>query len=394
MGGVAVLHRPVEEATTPFRAPFDDREVIGRERDGGEAPEELVRIAHRLAVDAGVAAVAPDFDLHFAHPGGQIELPRHQRGALTADAHQLRELVRAQGPQAAEQVAGLQEVRLALPVRSEEDGGMARERDALLDEVAEVASLDLEKKHLLLHAHVDRHARAGAPALVLRGATRRRFPRLPADVDGRAGRHSLGAGLERRTRKDAERPIERLPVRVALLDAALGAVLAIRVLLAALAQSCRARIPRRPLSGSRVARGCEEERCQEEVHQIRIGMITAVYRAPAPGAPVGLSTPGESSSQSSTFICAVSTTWSTSIRYRALKPICSGRPLYVTGISSFASPRSGFCEVTFSEPSWSSKRTAFVLRSLESRLMRFRVSSKRGRSTVIVRSAPFGITCM
>ena len=35
-----------------------------------------------------------------------------------------------------------------------------------------------------------------------------------------------------------------------------------------------------------------------------------------------------------------------------------------------------------------------VLRSLESRLMRFRVSSKRGRSTVIVRSASFGITCM
>src|SRR3984893_16673734 len=30
MRGVAVLHRPVEEAAPPFRAPFDDREVIGR----------------------------------------------------------------------------------------------------------------------------------------------------------------------------------------------------------------------------------------------------------------------------------------------------------------------------------------------------------------------------
>src|SRR6266478_4977436 len=245
MGGVAVLHRPVEEAAPPLRASFDDREVIGRERDGGQASEELVRIAHRLAVDAGGAALAPDFDLHFAHPGRQIELPRHQRGALAADAHQLRQLVRAQRAQAAEQIAGLQEVRLALPVRSEEDGGVARERDALLDEVAEVAGLDLEKKHLLLHAHVDRHPRAGAPALVLREAARRGFPRLPAHVDGRAGRRSLGAGLERRAGKHAECPIERLPVRVALLDAALGAVLAIPVLLAALSKSCGAWVSRR-----------------------------------------------------------------------------------------------------------------------------------------------------
>jgi hypothetical protein len=61
--------------------------------------------------------------------------------------------------------------------------------------------------------------------------------------------------------------------------------------------------------------------------QMRIGMITAVYLAPAPGSPAGLSTPGDSSSQSSTFICSVSTTWSTSIKYRALKPIWSGCPL-------------------------------------------------------------------
>ena len=48
--------------------------------------------------------------------------------------------------------------------------------------------------------------------------------------------------------------------------------------------------------------------------QMRIGMITAVYLAPAPGSPAGLSTPGDSSSQSSTFICSASTTWRTSIR--------------------------------------------------------------------------------
>ena len=62
-------------------------------------------------------------------------------------------------------------------------------------------------------------------------------------------------------------------------------------------------------------------------------------------------------------------------------------------MSSRASPRSGFCEVTRSESSVSSRRTALVLRSLESRLMRFSVSKRRGRSTVMVRSASLGITC-
>ena len=58
----------------------------------------------------------------------------------------------------------------------------------------------------------------------------------------------------------------------------------------------------------------EDERSEQCEHQIRIGMITAVYRDPGPGSPAGLSTPGDSSSQSSTFICSASSTWRTSIR--------------------------------------------------------------------------------
>src|SRR5262249_44492659 len=105
-----------------------------------------------------------------------------------------------------------------------------------------------------------------------------------------------------------------LSLRVALRDAALGSVLAVLVLLAVPTQALGAGIPRRFLGRARVRGGGQDEGCQQGVHQIRIGRITAGDRAPAPGSPAGLSTPGESSSQSSTFICSASTTWSTSIR--------------------------------------------------------------------------------
>src|SRR5438132_8050309 len=392
MRRMPVLRRAIEQLAPALRAAFYDREIVGREGHGGETAEELVRVAHRLAVDPGGPPFPPHLHLDFPHAARKLESAAHERRLLAADAHELRELLRPQRPQRAEQVAGLEEIGLPLAIRPEQDRRAPSEFDPGLAEVAERARADVEEKHLLFHADVDRHAGTGAPAQIGRRTPRRRLFCLGRDIDRRPRGDLLRPRLERGAGKDADSSLQRLPLRVAPAHAALRPVLALGVPAAALAHADRAWVPgdllREPPCG-----GGEQERCKQYVHQIRIGMITAVYRAPRPGSPAGFSTPGDSSSQSSTFIWAVSTTWSTSIRYRALKPICNGCPLYETGISSFASPRSGFCEVTLSDPSRSSKRTAFVLRSLESRLMRFSVSSRRGRSTMTVRSASFGITC-
>src|SRR5438270_2578346 len=98
MIGMAVLHGAVEELPPPFRPGLDDGEIVGREGDGGEAAEELVRIAHALAVEPRATAARPQVDLHLARPAGKLKLPADARRLLSA-AHQLDELLRSQRPQ-------------------------------------------------------------------------------------------------------------------------------------------------------------------------------------------------------------------------------------------------------------------------------------------------------
>src|SRR2546429_3934417 len=189
MRRMPVLRRAIEQLAPALRAAFHDREIVGREGHGGETAEELVRVAHRLAVDPGGPPFPPHLHLDFPHAARKLESAAHERRLLAADAHELRELLRPQRPQRAEQVAGLEEIGLPLAVRPEQDRRAPSEFDPRLAEVAERARADVEEKHLethliiwggdgsrssmppgrsrrtrlLFHADVDRHAGTGAP---------------------------------------------------------------------------------------------------------------------------------------------------------------------------------------------------------------------------------------
>ncbi len=145
--GVAILHRPVEELAPPFWSSLHHRKIVGREGHRRETAEELVGIPYLLSIDARLPSLRADLHLDSAHTARQLEPADDQRAVLRAEPHQLRKLLRPQRPQRAEQVAGLEEIRLPLPVLSEQHGGVRRNMDALSFEVPEGTRLDVEEKH-------------------------------------------------------------------------------------------------------------------------------------------------------------------------------------------------------------------------------------------------------
>src|SRR5207244_11269944 len=98
------------------------------------------------------------------------------RRPFAAAANQLDQSLRAQGPQRGEQVASLEEVGLSLAVRAEQHGSVRRKLDALIGQIAKRPSRYVLGQHRLsLDAHVQWHARAGAAAVIIGRAARRRL---------------------------------------------------------------------------------------------------------------------------------------------------------------------------------------------------------------------------
>jgi hypothetical protein len=94
VGGMPVLHSPIEEPAPPFRPSLDQRQIVRREGDDRQPTEQLVGIAHGLVVDARRPASVRNCHVDVAHPAGQLESPG-DRGLLASEAHQLREPLRA-----------------------------------------------------------------------------------------------------------------------------------------------------------------------------------------------------------------------------------------------------------------------------------------------------------
>ena len=66
MRRMPVLRRAIEQLAPALRAAFHDREIVGRESHGSQTAEELVRVAHRFAVDPRGAPFPPH--LYFDFP--------------------------------------------------------------------------------------------------------------------------------------------------------------------------------------------------------------------------------------------------------------------------------------------------------------------------------------
>src|SRR5258708_29600446 len=88
----------------------------------------------------------PERDLHLAHTARELKVTPHLRGAF-AEADQLRDLLCAQRAQRGEEVAGLEEVGLALAILAGQDGGSRRHHHRPRLEVAEALGGDIEEEN-------------------------------------------------------------------------------------------------------------------------------------------------------------------------------------------------------------------------------------------------------
>ena len=146
VGRVPVLDGPVEQPPPPLGPSLHERQVVRREADHCQAAEQLVGIAHRFAVHSRRSTAVRHRHLDLAHSSWQLEPPR-DRGLLPSETHQLGEPLRAKRAQRAEQVAGLEEVGLPLPVRAEQHGRVRRKLHALIGQIAKRPSRYVKKKH-------------------------------------------------------------------------------------------------------------------------------------------------------------------------------------------------------------------------------------------------------
>ena len=164
-----VLHGAIEQAPTTVGRTLDEPEIVGRESDHRDPAEQLVGVAHRLAVEARRPAAVADRHLDLALAGIDRQCASNAR-LLRVDADELGELLGPERAERADQVTRLEKVRLALPVRSEEHRGERAERDALGREVPEVVHLDFAQDQRPTPSSRDRSGRprpcscTGSPA--------------------------------------------------------------------------------------------------------------------------------------------------------------------------------------------------------------------------------------
>ena len=164
-----MLYGSIEKAPPPIRRAFDEPQIVWREGDDRDPAKKLVRIAHRFAIEARRPAAVADRHLDLALARVDRERSAQMR-LFCVDAHQLGELLRPQGAERAEEVASLEEVRLALPVRSEQHRGVRAERDALGREVPEVARLDFAQEQRPTPSRRDRSERRHPGSCIGSGA--------------------------------------------------------------------------------------------------------------------------------------------------------------------------------------------------------------------------------
>jgi hypothetical protein len=152
-----VLHRAVEEPAPAVGRSLHQPQIIGREGHHRDAAEEVVRIAHGLAVEPGSASSVPDRHLDLPFARVDCEAGADERLG-SSEPHQLGELLRTERTQRADEIAGLQEIRLALAVRAEEHGRGGSERYPVVREVAEVARSDFPQDQRPTPSRRDRSA--------------------------------------------------------------------------------------------------------------------------------------------------------------------------------------------------------------------------------------------
>ena len=176
-------HERVEESAATGRLTPDDREVLGREQHRIDISLRLAR-AHRIAVhEQAVRAAAIDLALH-EHLAPTVSQRRPDDRGRLPRPHERLVRRHPMGSAGREVADGLDEVRLALPVRADDDRHTAIEVELGPRVVAEVGELEPTDDH-------------GAPP----GARGRRRRGDTGDLSAAAGSAAAGTGTTRRRRR-------------------------------------------------------------------------------------------------------------------------------------------------------------------------------------------------